>query len=274
MQLDANSRAQLVGELRTAGCVFAEDEARIIADAAADSRELTRLTARRCSGEPLEHVVGWAEFAGARIAVAPGVFVPRRRTELMADEAIRLARRIARAKGLQQLTVVDLCTGSAAVAVTVAAALTGDGYRIDLYASDVDPVAVACARHNVAALGGQVYQSDLFGALPRALAGTIDVVTANTPYVPTDEIAWMPPEARIHERLSSLDGGADGLDIARRVMASAAQWLAPGGHVVVETSDRQSEALVAASRRAGLDARVVADAEIQATMVVASTGMR
>lgn len=274
MQLDANSQADLVGALRTAGCVFAEDEARLIADAAADSRDLARLTARRCSGEPLEHVVGWAEFYGARIAVDTGVFVPRRRTELMADEAIRLARRAVDAKGRQQLTVVDLCTGSAAVAVTVATVLRGDGYQIDLHVSDVDPVAVACARRNVATVGGHMHQGDLFEALPSALAGTIDVMTANTPYVPTDEIAWMPPEARVHEPPSALDGGADGLEIARRLVASAKRWLAPGGHVIVETSDRQSEALVAAGRMAGLDAWVVADAEIGGTIVVASPGGR
>jgi len=92
--------------------------------------------------------------------------------------------------------------------------------RVELYAVDIDPVAVRCARRNVAA-GGQVFEGDLYEPLPGALRGRVDILVANAPYVPTEEIRLLPPEARIHEPWVALDGGADGLDVQRRVAATA-----------------------------------------------------
>jgi release factor glutamine methyltransferase len=257
----SESREQaVVRRLRAAGCVFAEDEARLLVDEAASAAELEILVARRAAGEPLEHVLGWAEFSGLRIAVAAGVFVPRRRTEVLVEAAVTLARPGA--------VVVDLCCGSGALGLAVATAVDG----VELHAADVDPAAVACARANVARVGGRAYSGDLFEALPAALRGRVDVLLANVPYVPTEAIALMPPEARLHEARVALDGGADGLDVARRVIVAAPLWLAPGGSLLLETSEAQSSAAVAAATAAGLRARLVTDDERGATIVVGTSG--
>jgi release factor glutamine methyltransferase len=246
----------VVRRLRAAGCVFAEDEARLLVAEAGSRPELEALVARRVAGEPLEHLLGWAEFAGLRIAVAPGVFVPRHRTEVLVDEAVALSRPGA--------VVVDLCCGSGALGVAVATAVDG----VELSAADVDPAAVACARANVAGVDGRAYEGDLFEALPGSLRGRVDLVLANVPYVPSDAIALMPPEARLQEARVALDGGRDGLDVARRVIAAAPEWLAPGGSLLFETSEGQASAALGTVTAAGLDARLVTDDERGATVVV------
>jgi release factor glutamine methyltransferase len=248
--------SDIVARLRAAGCVFAEDEARLLLDTAGTPAELAAMVERRVAGLPLEHVLGWAEFAGLRIAVDPGVFVPRRRSELLAMQAAALAGPGA--------VVVDLCCGSGAVGVAVAAAVPG----IELHAADVDPAAVRCARRNVTGVGGQVYEGDLDAPLPATLAGRVDVLVANAPYVPTDAVGLMPPEARLHESRIALDGGADGLDVQRRVAAAAPRWLGPDGHLLIETSERQAPHTAAAITAAGLRARVVHAAELDATVVI------
>jgi release factor glutamine methyltransferase len=248
----------VVARLRAAGCVFAEDEARLLIEAAGTPAELSALVARRVGGLPLEHVLGWAAFAGLRIAMDPGVFVPRRRTELLAREAAAVARPGA--------VVVDLCCGSGAVGVAIAAAVTG----IELHAADLDPAAVGCARRNLHPLGGHVHEGDLDAPLPVTLRGRVDVLVVNAPYVPTGAVGLMPPEARLHEPRIALDGGADGLDVQRRVAAAAPTWLAAGGHLLVETSVRQAPLTAAAVTAAGLAPRVVHDDELDATVVVAA----
>ncbi|MFC0527418.1 putative protein N(5)-glutamine methyltransferase [Phytohabitans kaempferiae] len=249
----------VVNRLRAAGCVFAEDEARLLTAAAGTPAQLTALVDRRVAGEPLEHVLGWAEFCGLRIAVDPGVFVPRRRTALLVREAAALLA----GRGAAPV-VVDLCCGSGAVGAAVAEA-TGP---VELHATDVDPAAVRCARRNLAAAGGQVHQGDLDAPLPAGLRGRVEVLVANVPYVPTAEVALMPPEARVHEPRVALDGGADGLQVLRRVAAAAPGWLAPGGHLLIETSERQAAAAEAAFRAAGLTTRLVTDDDLGATAVV------
>jgi release factor glutamine methyltransferase len=246
----------VVARLRAAGCVFAEDEARLLLAEAQTTAELDDLVARRVAGEPLEHVLGWAEFRGLRIAVTAGVFVPRRRTELLVEEAVALAR--------PGTVVVDLCCGSGALGVAVATSVDG----VELHAADVDPVAVACAAGNVARVGGLAYAGDLFTALPPKLRGRVDLLLANVPYVPSGAIGLMPPEARLHEARVALDGGADGLDVARRVIADAPRWLAPGGSLLFETSEGQAPAALGAVTAAGLGARLVTDDERGATVVV------
>ncbi|MCW2530979.1 MAG: Release factor glutamine methyltransferase [Blastococcus sp.] len=246
----------VVLRLRAAGCVFAEDEARLLLQEVRTAAELDALVERRVAGEPLEHVLGWAEFSGLRIAVAAGVFVPRRRTEFLVEEAIALAG--------PRAVVVDLCCGSGALGVAVATAVDG----VELHAADVDPAAVSCARGNVARVGGQAFEGDLYEALPPALRGRVDVLLANVPYVPSDAIALMPPEARLHEARVALDGGADGLDVARRVIEAAPAWLAPGGSLLFETSEDQASDAVETVTAAGLRGRVVADDERGATVVV------
>jgi release factor glutamine methyltransferase len=306
MPVSASARtwSAVVAKLRAAGCVFAEDEARLLMSAAATPAELSAMVDRRATGEPLEHVIGWAEFCGLRIAVDPGVFVPRRRTEFLVRQAIGLARQAGPPTGRgplpreagpptgrgslpreagpptshagrAPLVVVDLCCGSGAVGAALAAALggvAGSGLaqcRIELHAVDVDPAAVRCARRNVAASGGQVYEGDLYGPLPDTLRGRVDILTANAPYVPTHDVALLPPEARVHEPRVALDGGADGLDILRRVAAAAPRWLAPAGHLLAETSERQAPLVIGAAYSSGLVPRVARSEELNATVVIA-----
>jgi release factor glutamine methyltransferase len=249
--------AAVAAVLRAAGSVYAEDEARLLAGAARDDADLDRLVRQRVAGTPLEHLLGWVEFDGLRIAVDPGVFVPRRRTELLVREATRQAPRRA--------VVVELCCGAGAVA----AALTARLDRPEVYAVDVDPVAVRCARRNLP--GGHVYTGDLDAPLPPRLEGRVDVLAANAPYVPTGEIGLMPAEARDHEPRVALDGGADGLDVARRVVAVAPRWLAPDGVALIETSERQAPALVDVVATAGLRPAVVHDENTGGTAVLASS---
>jgi release factor glutamine methyltransferase len=255
VRLDA---AAVVARLRAAGCVFAEDEARLLMAAADGPDELAALVVRRVAGEPLEHVLGWVEFYGLRIAVDPGVFVPRRRTEVLVREAASLARPGA--------VVVDLCCGSGALGVALASLVES----VELHAADLDPAAVACARRNVGAIGGRVHAGDLYEALPPELLGLVDVLLANVPYVPTTAVASMPPEARDHEPRTALDGGGDGLDVARRVVRAAPDWLAPGGSLLFETSESQAAAAVDVVAGSGLRARVITDDDRGATVVVGS----
>lgn len=260
---------EVVGALRAAGCVFAEDEAALLLATAGTPAELAGMVDRRVAGLPLEHVLGWAEFYGLRMAVEPGVFVPRRRTEFLVGEAERLVRQAAGMPGARPV-LLDLCCGSGALGAALATALRPDVPEVELYAADLDPASVRCARRNVAAVGGRVYEGDLFEPLPDSLRGRVEVLLANVPYVPTGEIALLPAEARVHEPLMSLDGGPDGLGLLRRVAAEAPGWLAPGGHLLFETTERQVPAAVESVQAAGLSVRVVTSEEWYATVVIAT----
>jgi release factor glutamine methyltransferase len=261
-----------VARLRAAGCVFAEDEAAVLVASASSSAELADLLRRRVDGIPLEHVVGWVDFAGRRIVVDEGVFVPRRRSELLVREAVaHLTRstdgRPAPPAGRGRAMVADLCCGCGAIGVAIATAVPG----IDLVAADLDEAAARCAARNVAAVGGTVVQGDLFAALPVRLRGRVDVLVANAPYVPTDAIALMPPEARDHEPAAALDGGPDGTDILRRVIAGAPEWLTPGGLVLVEVGRTQLGTVVRELERHGLMPRIVVDDDLGG---IVATGRR
>jgi len=261
------SHSVIVTRLRAAGCVFAEVEAELLISSARTPADLAVLVDRRAAGLPLEHVLGWAEFCGLRVAVDPGVFVPRRRTEFLAEQASALARQVAGSIGPDAAraptVVVDLCCGSGAVGVALATALG----RIELHATDIDPASVHCARRNIGA-AGRVYEGDLYAPLPAGLRGRVDILVANAPYVPTGAIELLPPEARMHEPRRALDGGADGHAVQRRVAADAPLWLAPGGHLLVETSERQAPQTVAILAGVGLTTRVASSAERDATVVI------
>ena len=248
------ARSTVVASLRAAGCVFAEDEAELLIEAAPTSSDLARLVEQRVAGLPLEQVLGWADFCGKRIAIEPGVFVPRRRSEFVVQQAAVIAQPGA--------VVVDMCCGSGAIGAALAAV-----QRIELHAVDIDPAAVQCARRNV---DGRVYEGDLYQPLPSTLRGRIDVLVVNAPYVPTDEIAFMPPEARLYEPQVALDGGVDGLAIQRRVVVGAPLWLAPAGTLLIETSRRQAARTADLMVSVGMAARVVTSAELDATVVIAT----
>jgi release factor glutamine methyltransferase len=259
----------VVARLRAAGCVFAEDEARLLLEAATDA-DLEGLLRRRTTGEPLEQVLGWAAFDGLRLVVEPGVFVPRRRTELLvrlADAALAAAeagsdRRVPPGPSAPTPVVVELFCGVGAVA----AALLRRRPGLEVVAADLDPAAVRCARRN---LGDRatVVGGDLVAEVPPRLRGRVDVLVANAPYVPTAALATMPPEARLHESVLALDGGDDGLDLHRRIATVAGEWLSPTGSLLVETSERQAGATARLFTAAGLAATIERDDELDATAV-------
>ncbi|MFI5909395.1 putative protein N(5)-glutamine methyltransferase [Dactylosporangium sp. NPDC051541] len=256
------SAAALVHRLRAAGCVFAEEEAERLLAAAPSAEALESMVARRVEGFPLEHVLGFADFAGVRVEVADTVFVPRHRTELLTSTA----RTMLRDGGV----VLDLCCGTGALGLVVVRGFSG----VRLVASDIDPAAVACARRNLtgspsAEFTAEVFQGDLFSAVPVDLRGRVDVLLANVPYVPTAEIAYLPEEFRVHEARAALDGGDDGLDVLRRVAAEAAGWLAPGGALLTEAGAEQLATAHALLRAGGLRPRTVTDEETETHVVVA-----
>ncbi|MBP2707945.1 putative protein N(5)-glutamine methyltransferase [Microbispora sp. RL4-1S] len=264
--IDSAVHADVAARLRAAGCVFAEDEARLLISAAPTPGDLAAMAARRAGGSPLEHVLGWADFCGLRISVEPGVFVPRPRTEFLIRQAVRFA---GGTPAGRRLAVADICCGSGALGAAFLGALAEEWEgTADLHAVDVDPVAVRCARRNLAALGGRVHEGDLFAALPDDLRGRVDIAIASPPYVPTDAIRLLPPEARVHEPRVALDGGADGLDVVRRLAAQAPQWLALGGRLFVETSEGQAAPAAEAMAGGGLIPRVAASRELDATVVI------
>ncbi|AEG45162.1 putative protein N(5)-glutamine methyltransferase [Isoptericola variabilis] len=285
----------VAARLRAAGCVFAEEEAALLLDAdgvrGGQAGMLEEFVARRVAGEPLEHVLGRVEFAGRRWSVGPGVFVPRRRTELMVRTALaevsgsrgRIPRR-GPDNSADAVVVVDLCCGCGAVGGAVLLGLrshvpdggtpAGRSPRVTLHASDVDPAATAHARANLEPLGATVRTGDLLEPLPTELRGRVDVLLCNAPYVPADAIATMPPEARDHEPPTALDGGPDGLHVLRRVVAAAPDWLRAGtGRLLFEISPGQAATAVALAERAGLRPAVVHDEDADGpggTVVVAT----
>jgi release factor glutamine methyltransferase len=245
------TRTQAIARLRSSGCVFAEDEAAVLLEASGDDpRALATLVERRATGEPLEQVVGYADFAGVRVRLRPGVFVPRVRSELLVRAAV----------DEQPVTVVDLCCGSGALGLAVLRQLPA----IALHSADLDPVAVATARDN---LTTPVYQGDLFRPLPEELRGRVDVLLANVPYVATGHIPLLPTEARDYEPLIALDGGPDGLEVFRRIATEAPAWLAPGGVLLSEITEAQRSAATEAVNRAGLDAGEIYDDDLEARVI-------
>ncbi|MGY4544518.1 HemK-like putative methylase [Arthrobacter sp. UYNi723] len=159
-ELDVESLVGIAERLRSAGCVFAEEEARLLLSAVPGPAEIASAVERRIAGYPLEHILGWAEFCGLRIELDAGVFVPRRRTGLLVNEAAALLsadQMRERLDGSEPVVVVDLCCGSGAVGAAIAFRDAG----LELHAADIDPAAVACARRNIGRVGGEVHQGDL-----------------------------------------------------------------------------------------------------------------
>jgi release factor glutamine methyltransferase len=250
-------RAWATRELAAAGCVSAAAEADWLLEEATDpegsgeprggapvSQEALRaMVTRRVAGEPLQYVIGWAPFGRLRLAVGPGVFVPRPETEGLADRAASRLRTLPSPR-----TAVDLCTGSGAIACYLAS--EAPGTRV--LATELDPGALAWARVNADRYGVELLAGDLDAPLPPELAGRVDVVCANVPYVPSEAIATLPTDVRDHEPRLSLDGGPDGLDLFRRLAERAGRWLAPGGWLYCEIGEDQAEGAAAILTGAGL----------------------
>lgn len=227
--------ARLLGE---AGVDSAEHDARVLeAHAAATGADLDDLVRRRARREPLQHITGVVGFRYIDLAVGPGVFVPRPETEVVAGLAIDLAR----AAGPTPV-VVDLCSGSGAIALSVA----HEVQQAQVHAVELDSGALrwlsrnAADRRDAGDPGIGIHQDDAMQALPD-LDGKVDVVVSNPPYVGADEMEQVDPEVRDHDPRVALVAGDDGLAVIRAVAVTAARLLRPGGHVVVEHSDRQGE---------------------------------
>lgn len=214
------------------------------------------LLRRRCERVPLQHLTGIAGFRYLELRVGPGVFVPRPETETLVDLAIRHVARVRRATterapGLvPRLRIVDLCTGSAAIALALATELVG----VDVWAVERSAAALAWAQQNVNGHVEQVTrqqstvrigEGDVTDSVVTerllAEAGGFDLVVANPPYIPVDAVPC-DPEVRDHDPAIALYGGADGLDIVRFIVAAAARLLRPGGFLAIEHGDRQGEA--------------------------------
>lgn len=254
--------ASVVRRLAAAGCVFAEEEAAILVEASHTGEELDEMVTRREAGEPLEYVVGWTDFRGIRFRVDEGVFVPRARSGFLVKEAGSLVRCLS-GPG-RSVVVVDLCCGVGAIGGALAAELP----QVQLHAADLDPRAVACAEHNLAAWGGAVHQGDLFAALPRRLRRRTDVLVASPPYVPTDEMHLLAHEARGFEPTVALDGGGDGLDLAERIARGGREWLAPDGCLALEVGERQLDDVADLLEDLGYLTRSVVSEEYGSAVVV------
>jgi release factor glutamine methyltransferase len=251
------TEAEMTLLLRAAGCVFAEDEARLLAASGATDHALLEMMDRRLAGVPLEHVLGWVDFCGLRLLVGPGVFVPRQRSALLVLAAADLT-----ATGA---TVLDLCCGCGALAAGLARLVPS----LRLHATDISRSAVDLARQNLAPYGARCYEGDLFTPLPAGLRGRVDTLLCNAPYVPTGEVRNLPPEARIHEPLATLDGGGDGLEVQRRVLREAREWLAPGGHLLMEIGQDQEAACLDLLAAGGLRAWTRTDDDAGAIIAIA-----
>ena len=224
----ADDRAAIITRrLEQAGCVAADEETAELLAAARDDDTLECWVRRREGGEPLAWITGVITFSGHTIAVEPGVYVPRLQTEMLAQRA---AMQLAKSSGGRR--AADLCTGAGAVAVHLKASVP-DAAVIGV---DIDARAVMCARRN----GVRTVRGDV----DRPLRGrSFDVVTAVPPYVPTGALGVLPADVQRYEPVAALDGGDDGLDVARRIVAGAARLLRPGGWLLLEVGGDQDEAL-------------------------------
>jgi release factor glutamine methyltransferase len=192
---------------------------------------------RRREGEPLEWLIGFTVFMGHRVRVDRGVYVPRPQTELIAGRAVDTL--------TDGGTAADLCTGSGAIAV----ALRNAHPDARVVATDIDANACRCAAKNDV----EVYQGHLAEPIPGELIGKFDVVVAVVPYVPSDELVFLPRDARKYEPRAALDGGVNGIRLLQQVISSTARLLHEDGSLLVELGGRQDEELVPVFEAAGFD---------------------
>ncbi len=192
---------------------------------------------RRAQGQPLQYVTGEMAFRHLVVRVVPGVFIPRPETETLAEEGLTFLREAGPAP-----LVIDLCTGSGAVACSIAQ--EHPGARV--LATDLSPLAVQTARANAERLGLSdrvtVFKGDLFAPLDalahtEGIGGTVDLVISNPPYIPSADLPDLPEEVLGYEPHLALDGGLDGLVIARRIACDARTWLRPGGMLAMELDE-------------------------------------
>ena len=232
----AEAESDTAARLAAGGFLAPDDEAvELVAAAGDDGSRLEALIERRLTGEPLAWITGAVTFCGLRVLVDPGVYVPRPHTEALALRAVdRLP---------QNGSAVDVCTGAGAIALLLRHRRPG----AHVLATDIDPRAVACARRN----GVEAVQGDLLAPVPRALRGTIDVITAVVPYVPTAELAFLQRDTFTFESTLAYDGGRDGTRLLRRAVRASARLLRPGGALLMELGGRQAVVLERIAESAG-----------------------
>jgi release factor glutamine methyltransferase len=252
----ADRRHRLIEELRLAGCVFAEDEAdAVLAEFAGRTPEVARpvpggldalirdYVRRRRIGEPSEYIRGWAEVAGIRVRVGPGVFIPRRWSEALVLRAVSILGR------LRGGNAVDLGTGSGALALAVQAGAPD----ATIWATEIDPVAAEWARLNSAGSTGlKVCTGDMYDGLPPTLRHEVDVIFGSLPYVPTEHLPGLPRDHVGNEPVRAFDGGQGGLVFIEKALEGAGSWLRPGGHVLLELGTGQGDVVLAIAAGAGL----------------------
>ncbi len=228
----------------------------------ADRRAFLSLVRRRATGEPIPLITGSTEFLGLVILAAPGVFVPRDSSEFLAIQAIR------RLKGRGRPVHVDLATGGGTIALAVADRVK----KAHVYGTDVAGDAVKLARRNARRLrlNATFMRGDLFGGLPKALVGEVDVITIHPPYVPVDEVADLPDEVREWEPEHTLtDGSVDGMELVRRTVEEGPRWLAAGGWVLVEADPDAARDVKRVMLRGGFrDVESTKGGELKVTRVI------
>jgi release factor glutamine methyltransferase len=233
----SEERARVVRMLAEGGCVAPGAEADALFHATKEGAgSIEELVARRLCGEPLAWITGWVRFCGVRLRIDAGVFVPRPLSEALARRAVSLLPTVGMA--------VDLCTGSGAVAAVLGSARP----RAAVVATDVDPVAVECARRN----GVQALVGNLDEPLPSSWRERVNVVTAVVPYVPTEELHLLPRDVLANEPRRALDGGPRGTVMLVRAAEAAARWLRPGGNVLLEIGGDQAAEMASTLADVGL----------------------
>lgn len=208
---------------------------------------------RRAAGEPLQYVTGEVAFRHLVLKVSPGVLIPRPETEILAGEVLDALRR------LEAPRVADVCTGSGCIALSIAQEHPG----ASVFATDLSPHAVEVAQANASRLGLServaVFAGDLLAPLPDELCGRLDAVVANPPYIPSADVPGLSEEVVGYEPHLALDGGEDGLEVFRRILADAREWLAAGGLLAVELDERTVKTAAKEAQEWYEDVRVVTD---------------
>ena len=258
IKLTSDERMRIVNALADGGCIAPGAEADALIRASSEGvGPVDELLARRLRGEPLAWVVGSVWFSGILVHVDPGVFVPRPHTEALARRAASLLP--------DEGIAVDLCTGSGAVAAVLGSAHP----QAIVVATDIDPAAVACARRNaVDALVGNLDEP-----LSPSLRGRVDVITAVVPYVPTEELDFLPRDVIAFEPRRALDGGPRGTTMIVRAAEAAARWLRPGGSVLLELGGDQAGEVATTLADAGFsDIRIHRNGDGQDRAIEARAG--
>ena len=221
-------------------------------------REMLRdFTKRRGSGEPLQYITGKTDFRFITLKVQPDVLIPRPETEVLVSEALSAC---SVSPDKEEFIAVDLCTGSGNIACSLAHELP----NAQIFATDISPAACALALHNAESLGLSdrlsVLEGNLGSALPADLKGRVELLISNPPYIPSGVLASMDAEVVDYEPALALDGGDDGLDIFRRILVVAQDFLCPAGIMAVELFEESLENAAQLSRDAGFqNVRIATD---------------